>query len=60
MIPTIRIDEARFGGVAEQVAEREIGDGVRLAQACLLEEILGVIFGSITLWYLVTSLAALA
>jgi hypothetical protein len=60
MIPTIQIDEARFGGVAEQVAEREIGDGVRLAQACLLEEILGVVFGSITLWYLVTSLAALA
>jgi hypothetical protein len=60
MIPTIQIDEARFGGVVEQVAEREIGDGVRLAQACLLEEILGVVFGSITLWYLVTSLAALA
>jgi hypothetical protein len=60
MIPTIQIDEARFGGVAEQVAEREIGDGLRLAQACLLEEILGVVFGSITLWYLVTSLAALA
>jgi len=60
MIPTIQIDEARFGGVAEQVGEREIGDGVRLAQACLLEEILGVVFGSITLWYLVTSLAALA
>jgi hypothetical protein len=60
MIPTIQIDEARFGGVAEQVTEREIGDGVRLAQACLLEEILGVVFGSITLWYLVTSLAALA
>ena len=60
MIPTIQIDEARFGGVAERVAEHEIGDGVRLAQACLLEEILGVVFGSITLWYLVTSLAALA
>ena len=60
MIPTIQIDEARFGEVGEQVAEHEIGDGVRLAQACLLEEILGVVFGSITLWYLVTSLAALA
>ncbi|MGD0118517.1 MAG: hypothetical protein ABSD30_10665 [Candidatus Binatus sp.] len=60
MIPTIQIDEARFGEVAEQVGEREIGDGLRLAQACLLEEILGVVFGSITLWYLVTSLAALA
>jgi hypothetical protein len=60
MIPTIQIDEARFGEVAEQVGEREMGDGLRLAQACLLEEILGVVFGSITLWYLVTSLAALA
>jgi hypothetical protein len=60
MIPTIQFDEARFTEVADRTAEREIGDGVRLAQACLIEEILGVVFGSITLWYLVSSIASLA
>ncbi|MGA7871778.1 MAG: hypothetical protein WCA22_12875 [Candidatus Binatus sp.] len=60
MIPTIQVDEARFTEVAERSAEREIGDGVRLAQACMVEEVLGAVFGSITLWYLVTSIAALA
>jgi hypothetical protein len=59
MIPTIQLDEVRFSEVAER-EELEVGDGVRLAQACLLEEILGAVFGSITLWYLVTSIAALA
>jgi hypothetical protein len=60
MIPTIQLEEAQFTEVAERVAEHEIGDGVRLAQACLLEEILGAVFGSITLWYLVNSIANLA
>jgi len=60
MIPTIQIEEAQFIQVAELGAEHEIGDGVRLAQACLLEEILGAVFGSITLWYLVSSIASLA
>ena len=60
MIPTIQVEEARFTEVAERVTEREISDGVRLAQACLLEEILGMVFGSITLWYLVSSIASLA
>ncbi len=60
MIPNIQVDEARFTEVAERVVRREIGDGVRLAQACILEEILGAVFGSITLWYLVSSIASLA
>jgi len=60
MIPTIQVDEARFSEIAERVADHEIGDGLRLAQACILEEILGAVFGTITLWYLVTSIAALA
>lgn len=60
MIPTIQIEEAQFTEVAERAAGHEIGDGVRLAQACLLEEILGAVFGSITLWYLVSSMASLA
>ena len=60
MIPTIQLEQARFTEVAGRVVEREIGDGVRLAQACILEEILGAVFGSITLWYLVSSIASLA
>jgi hypothetical protein len=40
MIPTIQIDEARFAEVAAR-SEREIGDGVRLAQVCILEEAIG-------------------
>jgi hypothetical protein len=60
MIPMTQGDEVRFVEVAARGAEREVGDGVRLAQACLIEEILGAVFGAITLWYLVTSLAGLA
>jgi hypothetical protein len=60
MIPTIQIDEARFSEVGIRVVEHEPSDGLRLAQACMLEEILGAVFGSITLWYLVSSIASLA
>jgi hypothetical protein len=60
MIPTIQIEEAGFSEVAERAAVHEIGDGVRLAQACIIEELLGAVFGSITLWYLVSSIAGLA
>ena len=60
MIPTIQVDDAAFTEVAERLTEREISDGVRLAQVCLLEEILGAVFASITLWYLVSSIASLA
>ena len=60
MIPNIQADEARFTEVADRVAGHEISDGVRLAQACLIEEILGAVFGSITLWYLVSSIISLA
>lgn len=60
MIPTIQVDEARFSEVAQCGAGHEIGDGLRLAQVCILEEILGAVFGSITLWYLVSSIISLA
>ncbi len=60
MIPMTQSDEVSFAEVAARGANREIGDGLRLAQACLIEEMLGAVFGSITLWYLVSSLAGLA
>lgn len=61
MIPTIQIevDQARFSQDAERGAKHELGDGVRLAQTCIVEEILGAVFGLITLWYLVSSIAGL-
>ncbi len=60
MIPTIQVNEGRFTEVVERGAEHEIGDGLRFAQACIVEEVLGAVFASITLWYLVTSIAGLA
>ncbi|HSY79506.1 MAG TPA: hypothetical protein VK884_07850 [Verrucomicrobiae bacterium] len=62
MIPTIEIevDEGRFSVVARVGAAVEVGDGVRIAQRFWLEEMIGVIFGAITLWYLVSSMAGLA
>jgi len=60
MIPIIQVDEARFTEFARRGADSEIGDGVSLAQACSIEEIVGAVFGLITLWYLVASLAGLA
>ncbi len=60
MIPIVQVDEARFAEIASHDADSEIRAGISPAQACILEEILGAVFGSITLWYLVTSLAGLA
>jgi hypothetical protein len=62
MIPTIEIEvgEGRFSFVARVGAAVEVGDGVRIAQRFWLEEMIGVIFGAITLWYLVSSMAGLA
>jgi hypothetical protein len=59
MTPTVQAKETQFTEIAAR-AEREIGDGIRLAQACILEEILGAVFAAITLWYLVSSIASLA
>ena len=60
MIPTFELDEVWFPEFLPNDRTSEVGEGVRMAQACLLEEILGAVFGSITLWYLVSSIAALA
>lgn len=53
------VDEPRFIEVAVRDASREKSDGLRLAQVSLLEELVGAVFGTITLWYLVMSLAGL-
>jgi hypothetical protein len=60
MIPMTQSDEVSFAEAAACDAELEVGDCMRLAQGCVVEEMLGAVFGSITLWYLVTSLVSLA
>jgi hypothetical protein len=60
MIPTFELDQVGFPEFLQYDETSEVGDGVRLAQTCMLEEILGAVFGSITLWYLVSSIAAMA
>ena len=58
-ISNINVDQAQFTAVASREADREASDGVVLARACMLEEMLGAVFGAITLWYLVISFGAL-
>jgi len=60
MIPTIQIEEAQFTEVAERVADHEMATASRLARRVCLEETPRRVFGSITLWYLVSSIASLA
>lgn len=58
-ISNINVDQAQFTAVIARGADREASDGVGLARACMLEEMLGAVFGAITLWYLVISFGAL-
>jgi hypothetical protein len=60
MIPIVQADQTSFTEDAMRAEDRAAGGGVSLAQACILEEVLGAVFGSLTLWYLVSSLASLA
>ncbi|HEY9157160.1 hypothetical protein [Candidatus Binatus sp.] len=53
-------NEARIAGIANANEAAESTTGVRFAQNSLLSELPGVVFGLITLGYLVSSLLALA
>jgi hypothetical protein len=59
MMMNINVDQAQFTAVALRDVERDASNSVGLARACMLEELLGAVFGWITVWYLVSSLAAL-
>lgn len=54
------INEARLAGVERLSRERETSEGARYAQNSLLSELPGVVLGFVTLFYIVTSLLALA
>ena len=53
-------NEARFAGIANTNEAAESTAGIRFAQNSLLSELPGVVFGLITLAYVVSSLLALA
>ena len=53
-------NEARLAGIANANNAAESSTGTRLAQNSLLSELPGVVFGLITLGYIVSSLIALA
>jgi hypothetical protein len=53
-------NEARLAGIVNANQEAEASAGTRLAQNSLLSELPGVVFGLITLGYIVSSLIALA
>jgi hypothetical protein len=58
-ISNINVEQAQFTAVVSREADREASDGAGLARACMLGEMLGAVFGAITLWYLVISFGAL-
>jgi hypothetical protein len=53
-------NEARLAGISNVNDAAESSAGTRLAQNSLLSELPGVVFGLITLGYIVSSLIALA
>jgi hypothetical protein len=53
-------NEARYGGFAAVESQTASTDAVRVAQYAWLNELPGMVFGLITLVYIVTSLLALA
>ncbi|HUY39786.1 MAG TPA: hypothetical protein VMV13_13200 [Candidatus Binataceae bacterium] len=53
-------NEARLAGYAEVAEAAASTDAVRLAQYSWLNEVPGLVFGLLTLAYIVTSLLALA
>ncbi len=53
------INEARLAGITKS-AKTESSEAIRYAQNSLLSELPGLVFGVITLGYIVSSLLALA
>ena len=53
-------NEARLAGIAKANENAEARVGTRIAQNSLLSELPGLVFGLLTLGYIVSSLASLA
>jgi hypothetical protein len=54
------INDARAIGVVATVEQTEVSDGMRLARYCTLDEMSGLVFGVLTLMWIVMSLTGLA
>jgi hypothetical protein len=54
------IERAEFTEIIGQPTERESSAAVRFAHYCMLEEAIGAVFGLMTLWYVVCSIARIA
>ena len=54
------VNDARTIGAAATVEQTEVSDCLRLARYCILDEMSGLIFGVLTVTWIVLSLAGLA
>ena len=54
------VNDARTIGAATTVEQTEVSEGLRLARYCILDEMSGLIFGVLTVTWIVLSLAGLA
>ena len=53
-------DARTIGTVAATVEQTEVSDGLRLARYCILDEMSGLVFGVLTVAWIVLSLIGLA
>ena len=56
----ITVNDARTIGAVEMVEQTEVSDGLRLARYCILDEMSGLVFGVLTVTWIVLSLTGLA
>jgi len=54
------LNDARTIGAAARVEQTEVSDGLRLARYCILDQMSGLVFGVLTVTWIVLSLAGLA
>ena len=54
------LNQAEVLRTSETVEQADLSEGVRLARGCGLDELPGLIFGLVTLGYIIQSLAGLA
>lgn len=53
-------DARTIGAAARTVEQTEVSDGMRLARYCILDEMSGLVFGVMTVAWIVLSLIGLA
>ena len=54
------VNDARTIGAVATVEQTEVSDGLRLARYCILDEMSGLVFGVLTVTWIVLSLTGLA